>query len=327
MSDSEQLKKRKYSLSTYISYGFFYLGINGMQIAVLQNYTIFYQIEVGLDIGLMFIAGIFYTIWDMFNDPMLGHLSDRNNRFTRRWGKRYPWMVIGTIGLLFAVILLFMSPTVAVAGSLFVFFWFLIFLSIYDGLLSAVLVNYKALVPNKFKSKEDRTLASTFIQFFMIMGPLFGLLIAPMLLSISYVAMALFLALFVLISFIVSLYGIKEDEELRNAYFLEQIQQKSFFPEFIGNIKQSFRERSFIILAVVTICFQVTSTLVNTSIPYYIVYVLGWKREMQIIINLPFILMSVLPIPLNFWIIKKFGHERSFKYSLILLPIPTYHVF
>ncbi|MFX0064123.1 MAG: MFS transporter [Candidatus Hermodarchaeota archaeon] len=327
VTNSTQASIRKHSVLTYLSFAFLIFGINGMQIAVLQNYTIFYQVQVGLDIGLMFLAGIVYTVWDMFNDPFIGHISDRNNRFTRRWGKRFPWLVIGTIGLLFAVVLLFLSPTVSIAGSLFTFLWFLVFLSVYDGILSAILVNYKALVPNKFKSKEERTLISTFIQFFMILGPFIGLIIAPILLRISYVAMALFLAGFVFVSYVLSLPGLREDEELKEVYFREEVHPTPFFSEFISNIKQSFRERSFVVLAIVTVCITVASTLVNTSIPYYIVYNLEWEREMQAIINMPFVLMSVLPIPIFFWLIKKFGHAKAFKYSLLLLPIPLLMMF
>lgn len=327
MSEEDKTSKRKHSLSTNISFAFLIFGLNGMQIAVLQNYTIFYQVELGLDIWMMFMASIFYTLWDMINDPLIGHVSDRNNRFTKRWGKRFPWVVFGTIGLLFAVVLLFSSPGVSIVGTMFVFIWFLVFLSIYDGLLSAILVNYKALVPNKFKSKEERMLISTFLQLFMILGPFLGLIIAPALLSISYLAMALFLAVFVLISFILALPGLKEGETLKKSYFLEETQQLPFFTEFKGNLKQSFGERSFNVLAVVTISVTVASTLVNISIPYYIVYVLEWEREMQSLINMPFVLMSVIPIPLFFWFIKKVGHAKAFRYSLLLLPIPLLLMF
>ena len=57
----------------------------------------FYAAELGLDlaqVGLVFFAA---RAWDAIIDPLIGNLSDRTRT---RWGRRKPWIVIGTPALM-----------------------------------------------------------------------------------------------------------------------------------------------------------------------------------------------------------------------------------
>ncbi|MHA2030698.1 MAG: MFS transporter [Candidatus Kariarchaeaceae archaeon] len=324
------IKVQKHALSTFISFGVLLLGLNGMQYAVVQWYPKFYEEYVGLDIVLLFIAAVFYTAFDMINDPLIGYLSDKNTRFTKRFGKRFPWLVIGNIGILFAVILLFSPPDVNISGGLLTFLWFLVLLSVYDGFYSIIFVNYRALLPNKFKSKGDRLKAATISQLFLILGPLFGLLVAPSFLTDdpqSFVIMALFLAFIMLISFILSIYGLKEDDVLKESYLREEISSKPFFQEFLNNLKQSYRQRSFNVFAIYTFCITLTSSMLALSIPYYVEHILGEEETFVRTLNAPFAMTSLLLIPVYFWIIKKMGHVKAMKICLLLTPLPFFLMF
>ncbi len=147
--------------------------------------------------------------------------------------------------------------------------------------------------------------------------------------------MSLFLAIFMLISILLSLPGIREDQELKDGYFREDIQPTQFFSEFVYNLRQSFQEKSFKIFIIVTISITVTSTLISASVPYYVEYVLGigvianpvLYGQMLRTVNFPFILTSVFLIPVYFYIIRKFGHMKSFKYALIVAGLPLLLVF
>jgi GPH family glycoside/pentoside/hexuronide:cation symporter len=296
-----------------------------MQYAVIQWYPKFYEVYIGLDIVLLFIAAVFYTAFDMINDPLIGYLSDKNTRFTKRLGKRFPWLVIGNIGILFAVILLFSPPDVNIAGGFLTFLWFLVLLSVYDGFYSIIFVNYRALLPNKFKSKEDRLKASTISQLFLILGPLLGLLVAPSFLTDdpqSFVIMALFLAIVMLVSFILSIFGLREDDKLKESYKREEISRKPFFQEFSNNLKQSYKQRSFNVFAIYTFCITLTSSMLALSIPYYVEHILGEEESFVRTVNAPFAVTSLLLIPIYFWIIKRMGHVKAMKTCLILTPFP-----
>ncbi|MFW9777440.1 MAG: MFS transporter [Candidatus Heimdallarchaeota archaeon] len=332
---NENVKAKKHSNITYLSAGILMLGFNTTIYAVTQNYPIYYQ-NLGLSIEMLFLAALVYTLWDMFNDPIVGHLSDGTYGFTRRWGKRFPWMLIGTVALLVATVLLFSAPTVDASGELMTFLWFLVFLSAYDGFMSAVLVNYNALIPVKFKSKSERISVSAAYQFFLILGPVVGLIVVPTILETgSYLIMSIFLAGFMLVSYLLSLPGLKEDEELRESYFHEKTERGSFYSEFTSNLRQSFSQRSFVVFAVVTLCITVTSSIIAATVPYYIEYILQISQRLQPqeyaqtlrTINLPFAITSLLLIPLYFWGTKKIGHMKAFKYGLLLAPLPLLLIF
>ncbi|MHA2073398.1 MAG: MFS transporter [Candidatus Hodarchaeales archaeon] len=335
-SDQTIEKKQKNSRLTYASFAVMMFGFNAMIIVVTQQYPFFYETLIGLDIGMMFLASIVYTIWDMFNDPFIGHLSDRNNRFTRRYGKRFPWIIGCTIPLLFALVLLFSADAVSFLGEWILFFWFLFFLSAYDGLLSAILVNYNALLPVKFRSKEERTTLGAFIHLFMMLGPFIGLAIVASLTpdADSYMMMSVILAAIALFSFVLSIPGLKEDESLIDTYFREEIGHEPFFSEFISNIKKSFEHRSFNVLAIVTLCTTVALALINASQPYYVAYILGFRDpestdygRMVATVAFPYVLTTVLLIPLYIWIVKRIGHSKAFRFALLLSPLPVLLIF
>jgi GPH family glycoside/pentoside/hexuronide:cation symporter len=309
----------------YFSFGVLLLGLNGMNYAVVQNYPFFYQVQLGLNIGMIILASIFYTLWDMINDPLIGYLSDRTNKFTPRWGKRFPWLIIGNVSILFSVVLLFSAPEATINGGWLTFFWFLLFLSLYDGFYSMIIVNYKALLPNKFRSENERLKASSFSQVFLLLGPVIGLIIAPQLLTddtSSYQSMAIVLAVIMLFSFLMSIYGLSEDESLKEAYFREKIEKKPFTSEFVNNLKQSYSEKSFNVFAFYTFAITLTSSMLALSIPYYIEFILQREKEFASTLNGPFVVTSLIFIPVYFFIIKKVGHVKAFKYGLLLSPIP-----
>jgi len=80
-----------------------------------------YAITMGLDAKA--IAGIFFTtkMFDVVTDPIFGIVSDR---YKTPWGRRRPWLVLGTIILVVAIYMLFI-PTGQV-GSGYLFGWLIV---------------------------------------------------------------------------------------------------------------------------------------------------------------------------------------------------------
>jgi GPH family glycoside/pentoside/hexuronide:cation symporter len=87
-------------------------GLPGLPLAVLllPLFVIiptFYADELGL--GLATVGGtlFFARIWDMVTDPLVGVLSDRTNS---RFGRRKPWLVVGTPIAVLGAWALFLPP-------------------------------------------------------------------------------------------------------------------------------------------------------------------------------------------------------------------------
>ena len=73
----------------------FALGMFGLTIPsqMFSAYsTYFYNQEMLLSLQMISLGTVFYTIWDAFNDPLFGFLSDRTRT---RFGRRKPWLLIG----------------------------------------------------------------------------------------------------------------------------------------------------------------------------------------------------------------------------------------
>jgi glycoside/pentoside/hexuronide:cation symporter, GPH family len=66
----------------------------------------FYAAEMGLEIAAIGMVFFLARGWDAVIDPVMGNLSDRTRT---RWGRRKPWMAIGT-PLLVATLWLFCQP-------------------------------------------------------------------------------------------------------------------------------------------------------------------------------------------------------------------------
>lgn len=102
-----EIEEIRHSTHSMWSFGAIYLAANATSAIVIGRYIFFYENEILLPIWMMTLAIIFYTVWDMINDPLIGHISDRNYRFKKRWGKRFPWIIGSTIPIFIAIILVF----------------------------------------------------------------------------------------------------------------------------------------------------------------------------------------------------------------------------
>ena len=80
-----------------------------------------YAITMGLDTKA--IAGIFFTtkMFDVVTDPIFGIVSDR---YETPWGRRRPWLVIGTVILVLAIYMLFIPGEQV--GSSYLFGWLIV---------------------------------------------------------------------------------------------------------------------------------------------------------------------------------------------------------
>ena len=115
----------------------------------------FYERVLGLDTLLVFFAMLIFTAWDAINDPLIGFLTDRNTKFTRKAGKRFPWIVIGIIPATLIFALLFMPPTTDAANDpLPVFVWVILITCLFDTLTTLCFVNIDSLFFDKFRTGE-----------------------------------------------------------------------------------------------------------------------------------------------------------------------------
>ncbi|MEJ6654636.1 MAG: MFS transporter, partial [Pseudomonas sp.] len=81
----------------------------------------FYAQEMGLNMALMALVLVLARFSDVVTDPLIGMLSDR---WQTRFGRRKPWLVMGTPLMLLGTVMIFMPPDGA--GILHLLIWTLL---------------------------------------------------------------------------------------------------------------------------------------------------------------------------------------------------------
>ena len=326
-----EVEDKVYSTGNMISFSMVYFAMQAVGAIVTGRYLFFYENEILLPISMITLAIIFYTGWDMINDPLIGQISDRNYRFTHRFGRRFPWIVGAAIPLGFVTILIYTPPDVSFADGWLTFLWFLLFMVSFDGLVSAVMVNYSGLLPTKFRSNKQRAKVSSITIVFYTVGLITGFILPPLFVeygnAASYAPMAITAAIILYICLAVSIPGIREDKDLIKIYFKEQRQHEPFLSEFVKMIKTAFKQRNWGAYAVLNLGFRVYSAFLITSIPFYVQYIALADPSLEILVYLPYILLGVLPIPLFYLVVRKVGHFKVVRYTLLLYPFTTLPLF
>ena len=130
----------KYSSKMHLSYGLGGFLDNFFTGAFAVRVINFFEKEISLDIAYVSLAFILYGIWNMFNDPLAGYFSDKNYRFTSRWGRRFPWFVISAIPYSIVYLFIFTVPSQEVLAS---FFWLLAMICLFDLFYSFWMIHLK----------------------------------------------------------------------------------------------------------------------------------------------------------------------------------------
>ena len=113
----------------------------------------YYETEIGLDVWLTSTGYIIFAIWNAINDPLAGYLTNRPFKFTKKWGRRFPWIVIGGIPWMISYILIFIPPNVDPnSGAIWIFLWLVMATCVYDTFNSVWWIGFSSLFPDKFRT-------------------------------------------------------------------------------------------------------------------------------------------------------------------------------
>ena len=266
-------------------------------------YLYFYYFNVlGLNQFLIFLALSIFTVYDAINDPLIGFLVDRNTRLTKRWGRRFPWIVIGIIPWCLAIYLIFSAPGVDPAINPWpVFFWLLASLFIFDTFGSLIGVNVMALRPDLFRTEAERQKLTYWWTPLDMIAQAIGFLVPPLFLiggntRPAFALMGAMIGIVALVGGILFLPGTREDKVVIDRYFSGEYEQMNFFKGMI----QVLRQRSFIIFFIALTVFSMSTSMLMANAPFVNTFLLQFAPGDEFIIFVIFILGSFISVP--FWI-------------------------
>lgn len=137
-----------------------FAGFIGMNMVSVMAIPV-YQMTLGVNPALLGIALALPRLWDAFTDPMMGNISDN---FHSRWGRRKPFIIVGSIlaGIAFGMI--WMVPQHWSDSATLT--WFIIASLIYYTCLTVSAVPGQSLVLEMTPDYDERTNVTAFCGFF-----------------------------------------------------------------------------------------------------------------------------------------------------------------
>ena len=273
---------------------------------------------------LFLIAFAIFTVYNMFNDPIIGHLCDRSTRFVKRWGKRFPFILMGAIPFSFMVLFIFTNPFLA--SEIITFIWLIIFMLLFDTFFSLMDVNRWGLFPKKFVSDQDRKRAGFIEAILDTIGIALGFLIPMIILdpgllgktAIGYSVQALVISIVSFIFVLLMIPGVRESKEVRERQLrLDQFE----YTNMIQDLKIAWKNKHFIGYLVLFVCYSITMGGIMGLMATYAEEIIGWGGIMGEAAFLGYLIFVPVTAPIWFRISNKIGVRKVLVIGSCILAI------
>jgi len=266
---------------------------------LLFFYTDIYGISAAAAGTIMLIA----RFWDMAIDPVIGVVSDRTNT---RWGKFRPYILFGAIPYAVLAILTFTTPDFGEMGKI-----------IYAGATYVLLMTAYAFINLPYSAlgavMTDDTYERAGLNTYRFIAGFTGqFVVTGLALTLAeyfgggdkaqgfQYTVFLFAALS-LVFFFITFKTTRERVQPPKS-------QKNSLKEDVGNL---FKNRAWVILAIVGIVSFIMFAMQNAAIAYYFKYYLGREDNVQWF-NVIGTVALIVALPLSKPLAKRFGNKNVF---------------
>ena len=212
------------------------IGMFGTSIPInmLKTYAAIYYVDtLGMTTVQLSLMLLIYTFIDAIDNPVYGFLSDRTRS---RWGRRRPWLTIGT-PLLILCFIAFYSPPGFLAGNS-LFGYCMLFYILTGTLDSVINANYAALFPELFRGDDSRAKTNALRQAFQLVAMIISIALTPMVThALGYSTTAILYGLLgggVILYMTFTIQGNRHPARGRKTPTLGQPEELVFEPEILG---------------------------------------------------------------------------------------------
>ena len=293
-----------HSKKTMISYNFGSLSREFIQMAFAVLVFFYYEVEIGLNVWLIGFGLVIFAIYNAINDPLVGYLTNRPFSFTKKWGRRMPWLLLGGLPLGFSYFLIFIPPRVdPKSGAWVIFAWLVITTCLFDTFHSIFFVSYQSLFPDKFRSLKERRTVTGIQVILGAIGIALGSILPPLLITFgdleSYILQGFVVFLLGLIFIIFAIPGWRENREMIDRY-LAKAQEKVERESFIKTMKLAFKQKSFVgYIVLYTMYFAMINSM-QASLIFYVRFILKMPASAAAPFMAGFLLGAIISTP--FWV-------------------------
>lgn len=269
-------------------------GVGEVSRAVIQNIRVVFLLYfltnvAGLNAGLAGILLLIGRIWDGINDPIVGWLSDRTHS---RWGKRYPWIILGALPLGVFSMLQWVVPRFhphESANQFSLFLYYTLIILLFDAALTAVMVPYSAMAPDLSQNYHERTSLTSFQAGFSIVGGIGILLLAQLIfhkvpdVDQKYLVLGVCSGSIAVLAIVCSVFGtyqhlssrylsapVSQPHQSASAKSLSWATLYSQIYTIFSQIYTIFQQREFQLVTGIYVCSWVSVQVMVAVLPYFI---------------------------------------------------------
>jgi GPH family glycoside/pentoside/hexuronide:cation symporter len=239
------------------------IGMFGTSIPInmLKTYAAIYYVDsLGMTTIQFSLMLLIYTFIDALDNPVYGFLSDRTRS---RWGRRRPWLVIGTPLLVLGFIAFYSPPALLSGNSLVVYC--MLFYMLTGTLDSVINANYAALFPELFRDDTKRANVNALRQAFQLVAMIISIALTPMVTkALGYSLTSL---LYGLLGGGVILYMTFTSKETK-------VQTDEEKPQLWDSIKSLITNQKFWVAGFANAFYSAAMALVLASMPFFVKYAL-----------------------------------------------------
>ena len=110
--NNNEINAIAHSKKNMASYGFAKALVEFINFGFTAFGFYFYVSEIGLNVLLVGLGYVIFAIYNAINDPLVGYLTNKPFKFTKQWGRRFPWITVGGTLWVISYILIFLPPNV-----------------------------------------------------------------------------------------------------------------------------------------------------------------------------------------------------------------------
>jgi len=307
----------------------------------VQQIQIYSTKILGLNPFLVAIFMQIFVIVDILNDILFARLSDKNTKFTRRFGKRFIFFILSFIGMAIFLILLYIpwnikpggglvDPNMEIPALIYIAFIYAIFDCFFTmGEMSDV--GYEV---DLMRDQETRRRASLIYGIMhMFVGLLIGMLIVPLLLSYfnaydeygragnpnAFFSVAIVLALLIFAFLPIRAWAVYPPKEMRE--FTAELDEKVERAPLLQVIKHAFTDRNWVAWMVASLYWAFCSTCATVGISYYVIDGLGLNISMASIPQVGIVLGLSSFAPIGYFLQKKYGARKTYLIGIVITAI------
>ncbi len=268
----------------------------------------YYETNIQLSSALTGAAIIIYSIWNAFNDPIVGYFTIKPTRFAKKYGRRFPWIVFGCFIWIFTLIPIFLIPSNITqnpeANQIPIFLWLVFAVVIHDTFFSIWELNYQSLFPDKFRGEKIRTFAAGLATVIGVIGIALGNLLPTFIIDDysdtgAYLTTIYIFTIIGIVFFFLFMPGCRENKDMIDRYMLSVEKEKDQEEEsFFKQLGETFKHRNFLAFVLFYFLYQSCTLSMSASVDYIGDYILPGGKNDTTIIFAGMLVGALISIPL-----------------------------